>query len=310
MPSRNRDTLKYFFSDGAMPSSDMFADLIDSMLNMSDEGFSKSDQNGFEITNLNDSDRLISFYKQSHPEQPLWSVGFDGSESSLIISRCSAVQNFESERKDTTNYQQGYKVKAEEERGDTDERLRYGLKLDSSEEDIKIGIGLEKPKDSLHVFGNVRANGRRGESDFGYPTPAADGNWHTIAGPFVGCLTLEVVARAKNDAKKRYAMMHAIATHTISPGKKGLLSFLGLKNRIRYTNSFFDSFLHKLKLRWIPGKERGQYILQLRTNCDYGKDGVISFHIINLWSEFDSSLQDSIKSRTDNPGFNNNQESV
>ena len=29
MSSRNRDTLKNFFSDGVMPTSDMFADLID-----------------------------------------------------------------------------------------------------------------------------------------------------------------------------------------------------------------------------------------------------------------------------------------
>jgi hypothetical protein len=42
MTTRNRDTLKQFFQEGRLPTSDHFGDLIDSMLNMSDEGFRKT----------------------------------------------------------------------------------------------------------------------------------------------------------------------------------------------------------------------------------------------------------------------------
>lgn len=271
MPSRNRDTLKKLFEDGAMPSAAMFADLIDSMLNMDDEGFSKSDEHGFEITNIGDSESLISFFKKSRPSEPLWSIKFDGSDNNLIFGKVSAKDNDLFNKKDA-------------------QIAKYLLNLNTSNGQAKIGIGLEQPQDTLHVAGNVRSEGRRGtvsKVNNVYPSPKADNVWHTIAGPFVGCQTLEVVARAKNDRKKRYGMVHAIAMHTISPVKKNLLSFLGLKNRIRCTHSFYDSFLHKIKLRWKPGKKKGQYELQIKTNCDYGDGSIIDYHITNLWSDQD-----------------------
>ncbi|HED34120.1 MAG TPA: hypothetical protein ENJ08_07890 [Gammaproteobacteria bacterium] len=268
MPSRNRDTLKYFFSDGALPSSEMFGDLIDSMLNMDDEGFNKTDENGFEITNLGEFDSLISFFKQSHPGSPVWQISFEGSENNLVISRVNANKNNDFSSEDL-------------------EKAKYFLNLNVSGQKPKIGIGIVRPHDALHIAGNIRAEGRRGEVSRNYSQPLADGNWYTIGGPYVGCQTLEVVARAKNDARKRYGLMHAIAMHTISPVKKDIFNFFGLKNRIKYTHSFYESFLHRLKLRWQPAKERGQYILQLRTNCDYGDEGVIDYHITNLWSDKD-----------------------
>ena len=272
MSARNRDTLKKLFDDGAMPSAAMFADLIDSMLNMDDEGFSKSDEHGFEITNIGDFESLISFFKKSRPNEPLWRIKFDGSDNNLVLGKVIANDD-QINKKDALI-------------------AKYLLNLNASNGQAKIGVGLEQPQDTLHVAGNVRSEGRRGiiskVNDEEDPLPPiADGGWHPIAGPFVGCQALEVVARAKNDRKKRYAMIHAIAMHTISPVKKNLFSFLGLKNRIRCTHSFYDSFLHKLKLRWQPGKKKGEYILEIRTNCDYGDDPVIDYHITNLWSDQD-----------------------
>ncbi len=289
MPSRNRDTLKYFFSDGALPSSDMFADLIDSMLNMDDEGFSKTDKNGFEVTDLGEFENLISFFRKSHPDNPVWQIRFDGSESNLIISRVDSD-------------------KSEQLCPEDIEKLKYLLNLNVSGQQAKIGIGIAAPHDTLHIAGNVRSEGRRGSLGKNHAQPLADGGWHTIGGPYTGCQTLEVVARAKNDRKKYYGLMHAIALHTISPVKKDIFNFFGLKNKIRYTHSFYESFLHKIKLRWKPAKERGQYILQIRTNCDYGDDGVIDYHITNLWSDQDVFRQpedniDNVYTGGDNDEF-------
>ena len=44
MGTADRSTLKKFFESGRMPSERQFADLIDSMLNMVDEGFDKTEQ--------------------------------------------------------------------------------------------------------------------------------------------------------------------------------------------------------------------------------------------------------------------------
>ena len=276
MPSRNRDTLKEFFDDGAMPSSAMFADLIDSMLNMDDEGFRKSDENGFEISNIGNSESLISFFKKSRPDEPVWRIRFDGTENNLIIEKITAKTN------STTNQKEIQKAK-------------YLINLNARNGQVKVGIGVAQPQDILQVAGNVRSEGRRGIIDNTHTPPQADGNWHTIAGPFVGCQTLEVVARAKNDRNKRYSMIHAIAMHTISPAKKNIFSFFGLKNKIRSTHSFYDSFKHKLKLRWQPGEKRGEYFLQIRTNCDYGEDSQINFHISNLWSDQDSFQDEQLQ---------------
>ena len=42
MPNLNRSTLKAYFSEGKMPTADHFAALIESTLNMADEGFKKN----------------------------------------------------------------------------------------------------------------------------------------------------------------------------------------------------------------------------------------------------------------------------
>lgn len=271
MPSRNRDTLKAFFSEGSMPSAEMFADLIDSMLNMDDEGFRKSDENGFEISNIGDSESLISFYKESHPDKPVWRFRFDGQENNLIVEKVT-FSNKRAIEKDEL------------------EKAKYLLSLSAENDRVKVGIGIAQPQDTLQVVGNIRAEGRRGIVDQTHDTPKADNDWHTIAGPFVGCQCLEVVARAKNDQKKRYAMIHAIAMHSIGPTKKNIFSLLGLKNRIRSTHSFYNSFKDRLKLQWKPGDKRGEYVLQIRTNCDYGEDSQLTFHITNLWSDQNSEV--------------------
>ena len=85
MPPKNRSTLKHFFEKGSLPSQDQFRDLIDSMLNMIDEGFTKTPKDGLEISNPGDEEGLISFWKTSDQTQPVWSLRFDSNKTKLLI---------------------------------------------------------------------------------------------------------------------------------------------------------------------------------------------------------------------------------
>ncbi|MHC5924226.1 hypothetical protein ACYT6T_10685, partial [Streptococcus pyogenes] len=60
-------------------------DLIDSMLNMSDEGFRKTADHGFEITS---DEALLSFYReQNGHDKPVWSINLAGDNNQLLLRR-------------------------------------------------------------------------------------------------------------------------------------------------------------------------------------------------------------------------------
>ena len=55
MAKTNRKTLKEYFGKGKKPNHTQFADLIDSMLNVVDDGFNKSAERGMLLSPLNDA---------------------------------------------------------------------------------------------------------------------------------------------------------------------------------------------------------------------------------------------------------------
>ena len=55
MAKKNRQTLREKFRRGSMPSQDDFGDLIDSMMNIMDDGIEKSAPEGFKISQLGDT---------------------------------------------------------------------------------------------------------------------------------------------------------------------------------------------------------------------------------------------------------------
>src|SRR5215475_3620897 len=79
----NRDTLKKYFSDGARPSRKQFEALIDSSLNIPDDGFSKTPRNGIQVRPIGGYRRVLSFFGRSQTEEPDWSIGFGADGSSL-----------------------------------------------------------------------------------------------------------------------------------------------------------------------------------------------------------------------------------
>ena len=270
MPKQNRNTLKSFFSDGAMPSSDMFEDLIDSGINISDDGFEKNAKDGWKISTTGDAKTLLSLYDQKDRETPEWGIQLEGMNNQLVIGY-PGVESADGS------------AGAEESAA----TFCHAISLHKTRDSVRMGVGHQLPHDTLDVAGNVRADGQRGRFGRSFQSVKADRQWYSITGPINDGIALEVMARAINREKKYYGMMHAIALHSPWRAKRNLSYFLGLKNRIRYTHGFYDSMLHKLKLRWrrLPG-EVG-YRLQIRSNCDYGSAGVLDFHITCLWSEDD-----------------------
>ncbi len=274
MSKHNRNTLKSFFSDGAMPSSDMFEDLIDSTINLNDDGFEKTAADGIKITNIGDYKILSSYYNQSDRDHALWQMRFDGANNNFVLGK--------------PEFSTGPVVRDGDNESSGDVvGLEHALCISESEQALKVGIGQKAPKDTLDVNGSLRSIGRRGSFGDSFQTVPADRNWHDVTPLLKGGVVLEVVARAKNVDKKYYGLMHAIALHSPWRARRDLFYLLGLKNKIRYTHGFYDSMLHKLKLRWRRKAGEDGYRLQIRSNCRYGNAGVLDYHITCLWSDED-----------------------
>jgi len=264
MAKKNRSTLKRYFSEGAMPSADQFGDLIDSSLNTIDEGFTRTVENGYEISLIGEHDRLISFFRNAaDQEHPVWSISYD-------------------KRRDTLTF-----IKADDE----DEQSVPPLTLAP---DGRVGINNDDPQWSLDVKGVVAATGRIGTSLGGKSqAPAdcnafvlADGNWHDITGPLEGCHAYEVMAGAGNKGTGNYALMNAIAMNTFNP-RGWLFNIFNLKKRINYHDAYYLSRGNKIKLRWRADGDK--YYLQMRTNSNYGPGVRIRYYLTQLWFDADMS---------------------
>ena len=249
MAKQNRGTLKQFFSSGSLPSADHFGDLIDSTLNLINEGFDKTAQDGFKISLIGDHRRLISFYRSGDHENPVWTIEYDQENERLLINN---------------------------------PRLdgEPAITLDAHG---RVGVARSEPRTTLDVGGVISAEGRLGANPDGFTTVPADGEWHDVTGELEGCQAFEVMAGAGSKGTGRYALMHAVALNAYNP-RGWLFNFLDRKTRIRYQQSYFLSRGNRIRLRWRNG-EQGRYALQMSTACGYG-DGVgIRFYLTRLWDD-------------------------
>lgn len=243
MAKKNRNTLKNYFSKGSLPSESHFSDLIDSMLNMLDEGFDKSPENGLEISPLGRHENLISFYRKIDQDNPLWSIKYDQDKDKLLFVQCR------------------------------DDKVVLVLAPDG-----KVGVKKKNPEYDLDVEGVVAAEGRIGSYRQG--RVPADGRWHRIVENLDGCQAFEIMAGAGRKKTGKYALMHALALNTFNP--KGIwFNFLNRKKSIRYTQAYYRSGADKLKLRWVG--ETRKYHLEIKSNGDYGEGKEIQYSITRLW---------------------------
>ncbi len=178
MSRRNRDTLKHFFKKGRLPSEENFGDLIDSMLNIIDEGFDKTLEHGLKIYPIGESEKYISFFQRTESRSPLWSFNVD--------DRTGAFE------------------------------LRNGaekpiLSINSAG---SVGVNTNDPRYDLDVHGTIAGEGRIGTFERG--RVPADGLWHDIVEDCTGCQAFEVMAGAGKKGEGRYSLLHAVALSTFN----------------------------------------------------------------------------------------------
>jgi len=276
MPKQARSTLRAFFGKGQIPTDKAFADLIDSNLNMVDEGFTKTPKNVFELSTLDGRQSLMSFMKDDKAE-PLWTFGYIGESDGFAI-----------------NYQV------------SDKEKRSVLTVLPEE---KVGVNTITPASTLDVNGFLTTTGRMGripkeDEDGALILGAyADGGWHDITEELTGCHAFEVVAGVvaseNNKNYGQYALAHAIAMNTYNPtGFFG--NFLGLKNRIHCRHAYYRSMAYRLKFRWetVGSADDRRYKLQVRSNVRFKSSSskkrlVIQYHITELWSQPLNGMQDA-----------------
>lgn len=251
MGQQNRKTLKDKFIEGRMPDETGFADLIDSTLNMLDDGFEKTRADGFKVTQLGGG-RLLSFYHDIDVQSPLWSIQLDTSSERnlLIIDRNNAPA--------------------------VSLRKLPGDPLALTEQPARLGIGInkERPDYELDVAGTVAAWGRLGRK--GELPVEADSEWHDVTGTLEGCQAFEIMAGVGKRGSGRYALLHAFAVNTFNA-----------KGSITYHQAHFSSRCCRIALRWQPvdGATGNEYKLQMRVGCSYG-DGVwIKYYLTGLWPD-------------------------
>ncbi|MDF3014650.1 MAG: hypothetical protein K0Q78_2854 [Cellvibrio sp.] len=256
MEKLDRNALKNKFKKGKMPSEQDFSNLIDSMVNILEEGFDKTSRDGLKISQLMGSGRLLSFYKNIAVESPHWFLELSTNENKLHFGTpgCPRVLSLYSHNNSD----------------DTQGNLR-----------VAVGINKENPQATLDVEGTIASTGRMGKTgDMAVP---ADGDWHDITSVLTGCEAFEIVAGVGGqDADGKYALLHAFALNTFNG-----------KSSINAQDAHFGNKCNRIELRWQPVPEQGQFHfkLQMRAQCSFGKDIWIKYHLTRLW--FDPLMLDS-----------------
>lgn len=253
MPKRNRATLRKRFGDGEMPSVVDFGDLIESMLNIQDDGIAHNERDGLRLTQIG-ANNILSFYGDIEEKSAVWSLGLDTHCASLSLGVGASGGDLQGQGADGG----GHAV--------------LTLLAPGADGQARVGINNTQPRHALDVGGTVASSGRIGAP--GTRAAPADGKWHTISEPLYGCSALEVMAGAGKRNSGKYALMHAVA-----------MKAFGAKGDITYRHTHHDARRHRMELRWVAAKnhDKDAYQLQIRVNCPYGEGVWISYHITSLW---------------------------
>lgn len=185
----NRQSLKNYFKKGNAPTEQHFADLIESSINIVDDGIARGADQGFRISPIGNSNRLISFFRNMQKREPEWFISLNENDIPGI-----SIQ--------------------EQGKGP-----RLVLK-----EGGNIGIGVHNPRYALDVKGTVGISNRIGTLYQGQVP--GDGKWHDIITGLKEPSAFEVMAFINGKkGSGRYALAHAIALNTFG----GKLSFGAIK---------------------------------------------------------------------------------
>ncbi len=175
MSLRNRELLKNSFKQGSKPGEKDFENLIDSMMNILDDGISKTNEAGLELSPNDANDTVLSISQKQELHNPLWKIALNKENNNLEIRYC-------------------------ENRSESPVLL---LKVDGT-----VVWGNEDEVSLRH--GTIRAKFRQGSLYNG--TVPADGKWHDITGELTGMQAFEITAFAGNEDDRKQAVLIAVAT--------------------------------------------------------------------------------------------------
>ncbi|MCD8172377.1 MAG: hypothetical protein LUD76_02790 [Alistipes sp.] len=199
MPKRNRQTLKQCFGKGNKPTQADFENLIDSAVNILDDGISKDARQGLRLIPVEGNTAVISLYRRPEDETAAWEISLDSRTGSLAVGRG----------------------------GEGGSSPALTLHPDGN---IVIG----RPEATVTVPGTVACAGRRGA--FAAGEVPADGRWHDMTGPLGGSWALEIAAGCGLKNTGRHAVLVATATHCFGsrPRVRKTSSHFGMRgNKIR-----------------------------------------------------------------------------
>jgi len=196
----NRQTLKNYFQKGGFATEKHFIDLIDSSLNMIDDGISINQKQGFKLNPIGFSTRLMSFFKKATQNEPDFTVNInqDNVEGLSINNR------------------------------EGDPLLKF-------DQNKQIGVHTNEPRFDFDVRGVLGIDSKSGNHIVGEVD--GDGSWQTIISNLDGINGFEVVASIRGKmGSGRYAIAHAIALSTFG----GKSSRNRIKNTNAYYGSFMN----------------------------------------------------------------------
>jgi hypothetical protein len=209
--NQSRDQLKEYFSNGKIPNQVHYAELINSMVHKTEDGFSKDKDNGLKLYNLKTYKSMVSFYSDVNDLDPFYQITKDDINPSSL-----KFQPF-----------------TEKAQSDKDDRGIY-FHVNGN-----LGVGkLPDPNYKMDINGFAGMQGRIGTYLTGLIP--ADGRWHNIIEGLDNCHVYEIVARAGKKGSGKFSIMHAVAVSAY--GRSG--------GKIRKTCGCFGFFWNKLNLRW------------------------------------------------------------
>lgn len=260
MAKLKRSLLKNRFKAGQLPCEEDFADLIDSMVNVVEEGIEKTRETGLKISQITDSGKLMSFYENSTEGSPLW-------HSEI--------------RKDVNENRSGLHLSTPGIDESSSVFSLVGPMPDGEPASIGVGIGTREPECTLDVHGVIASSGRIGKENNNFKVPT-DGKWHDITEELSGCQAFEIMAGAGGQEDEgKFALTHAIALNV----------FHG-RPKINVTQSYYGGRSSRIDVRWTAGSEKYKFKLQLRVHCAYKSGSFVRYRLTKLW--YDNFMESTL----------------
>jgi hypothetical protein len=175
MPKKTRQTLKESFKQGKRPGEQDFENLIDSTMNILDDGFKKSPETGMGLAPLLEKGTVMSVFRKTSDKNPQWEIAIDQSNGNLEIRKFQ------------------------------DENYIPVLVLNTD------GSVLHGENGKSSIFGGKVEMPVREGNLYNASVPA-DGKWHDITDSLTGSQALEIVAVAGKKSSGKHAVLMAFAT--------------------------------------------------------------------------------------------------